>query len=340
MGVDLTSPWFLLALPLCLLPWLSSLLRVRKMPSLSVIPSDSVSKVFDYCLQIFATLAILFLILGLSAPYTGGEIISRRGEGAQIVLLLDRSGSMNDTFAGRTPEGKEESKADATKRLLGDFVGRRPHDLFGVAAFSTSPFLVIPLTDHHEAVKAAINASDRPGLDYTNMARGLGMALSMFNTDRLEEHHVILLVSDGGAFVEAHIQELLRAEFKKFQTDLYFLFLRTKGSKGIYDLPGPDDTPQSMPERYLHLFFESLKIPYRPFQAENPAQVESAIKEIDGLARYPITYSERTARHDLSPILFFLAACWMVFLIAMKLLEVPQKIYTRVSQTLASDVSR
>ena len=65
---------------------------------------------------------------------------------------------MNDTFAGRSPEGGEESKATATKRILKDFIGQRPHDLVGVAAFSTSPMLVMPLTDHHDAVRAAIDA--------------------------------------------------------------------------------------------------------------------------------------------------------------------------------------
>jgi len=329
MGIEVTHAWLLAALPLIVLPWMATLLRSRSLPGISVVPFDPLSRLLNNVLRIFGTLAILFLILGLSEPYSGGETISRRGLGAQIVLLLDRSGSMNDTFAGRSPEGKEESKAAAMKRLLGDFVGRRPHDLFGVAAFSTSPFLVVPLTDHHEAVRAAIDAADRPGLNFTNVARGLAMALSMFNTDRPDEHHVILLVSDGGAVIETHAQELLRADFQKFQTDLYFLFLRTKGSKGIYDKPGPDDTPQAMPERYLHLFFESLRSHYKTFQAESPEQVESAIEDIDGLARYPITYTEHAPRHDLRPLLFVLSALAMAVLIAAKLMEVPRLSYRR-----------
>jgi len=322
-SVEVNHAWVLVALPLAILPWLASLFRSSFIPAVSVAVSDPLSSLLHNALRIAGSSAIFFLIIGLAGPYTGGKTISRRGIGAQIVFLLDRSGSMNDTFAGRTPEGKQESKAAAMKRLLGDFVGRRPHDLFGVAAFSTSPFLVVPLTDHHEAVRAAINASDRPGLNFTNMARGLAMALSMFSTDRPDEHHVILLVSDGGAVIEPHAQDLLRAEFKKFSTDLYFLFLRTKGAKGIYDKPEQDETPQAMPERYLHLFFESLQSHYKAFQAESPEQVESAIGEIDGLARYPITYEEQTPRYDLRPFMFILSAFALVFLIAAKLMEVP-----------------
>ncbi len=232
------------------------------------------------------------------------------------MILLDRSGSMNDTFAGTTPTGGEESKAAATKRLLRDFIGGRPHDLFGVAAFSTSPMLVLPLTDHQDAVRAAIDASDRRGLDFTNMARGLGMALSMFTTDRADEHHVILLVSDGAAVIESHVQDQLRAEFQKLKPDLYFLFLRTAGAKGMFDVPGPDEnTPQVMPERFLNQFFQTLDVPYRPFQAENPAQVAEAIHRIDELARYPITYTEQLPRDDLTDRVYGMAAAFLCVLL-------------------------
>jgi mxaC protein len=310
-------------LPLALLPWVLSAWRRVPFGSVAPIPADGLSLFLDIGLRCLGTLGLAGLILGLAMPYVGGETVSRTGSGAQIVMLLDRSGSMNDTFAGRTPQGGEESKASATKRILRDFIGRRPHDLIGVAAFSTAPMLAMPLTDRHDAVRAAIDASDRPGLDFTNMARGLGMALSMFSTDRPEEHHVILLVSDGGAVIETHLQDQLRAEFRKFKTDLYFLFLRTQGSKGMFDKPAPgEDTPQVMPERYLDLFFESLNIPYRAFQAENPDQIQAAIRQIDGLARFPITYTERMPRRDLDGLCYDIVFAAIILLLGAKLSEV------------------
>ncbi|VFU08497.1 MxaC protein involved in methanol oxidation, (VWA domain-containing protein) [Methylocella tundrae] len=297
-------------------------------------PADLLSTALRWILRFSGALAIALIVLALAGPYHGGETLSRVGEGAQVVILLDRSGSMNDTFAGRTPEGGAESKAAATKRILRDFVGRRPHDLFGVAAFSTSPILVLPLTDHRDAVRAAIDASDRAGLDYTDMARGLAMALSMFATDRADEHHVILLVSDGGAVIESHVQDLLRAEFRKFRTDLYFLFLRTAGSKGMFDQPEPgENLPQAMPERFLNLFFQTLDIPYKPFEAENPEQVEAAIHEIDKLERHPIVYTERLPRHDLTGPAYALACLCIGLLVAAKLAETPLVPRQRSSRT-------
>ncbi|WP_315705876.1 MULTISPECIES: vWA domain-containing protein [unclassified Bradyrhizobium] len=323
MNLAVDRPWVLLALAFALLPLVFSGHRAAQVGSVAVIPADAVSMLIGWVLRCSAMAAIALVVIALAGPYRLGQTISRAGEGAQVVILLDRSGSMNDTFAGRTPEGNEESKASATKRLLREFVGRRPHDLFGVAAFSTSPMLVLPLTDHHDAVRAAIDASDRPGLDFTNMARGLGMALSMFAADRPDEHHAILLVSDGSAVIEARLQDQLRAEFRKFKADLLFLFLRTAGSRGMFDKPGPDeDTPRAMPERFLNLFFQTLGVPYRAFQAENPDQVADAINRIDQLERYPITYAERVPRRDLTGLAYAAACGAILVLVAGKLVEV------------------
>lgn len=45
---------------------------------------------------------------------------------------------------------------------------------------------------------------------------------------------------------------------------LYWLFLRTAGSLGIYELPeAGSDTPQTAPERHLDLFFNSPGVSYR-----------------------------------------------------------------------------
>lgn len=320
LGVD--QPWMLVLLPLVVLPWLRSPHRRMAVGSIAVVPADHLSAWLGHILRGAGALTIGLIVLALSSPYAGGRTVSRIGTGAQLVLLLDRSGSMNDTFAGRTPAGAEESKASATKRLLREFIGRRPHDLFGVAAFSTAPMLVLPLTDHQDAVLAAVNASDRRGLDFTNIARGLGMALSMFAADRPDEHHVILLVSDGGAVIDPHVQDQLRAAFARHRADLYFLFLRTAGSKGLFDTPAPgEDTPQAMPERFLHLYFQTLGIPYHAFQAESPQQVEDAIRQVDALERYPITYTERLPRHDLTGWAYALACLPTLVLLAAKLAE-------------------
>jgi mxaC protein len=270
------------------------------------------------------SIAIVALILGIGGLHRLGRTIEKSGEGAHIVLLIDRSSSMDNTFAGRAPEGGEESKSAAARRLLKDFIVHRDHDLVGVAAFSTSPMHVLPMTEHKDAVLAAVDAMDRPGLAFTNVGRGLALALDMQEADPSPAARVIVLVSDGAAVIDRKVQEKLRAAFARRPINLYWLFLRTAGTPGISTVPAPgeEDTPQAMPERHLDKFFKSLGIDYRAFEAENPEAIALAIAEIGKLERSPITYLERIPHEDLKSRAFAVAAAALLVLLAAKLAEV------------------
>jgi len=315
-----TDPWVLWLLPLALLPLARSALRRTSVPAVAAAPADPLSAWLGRTLTLAGILAVAGLIAALAGPYRTGARIERLGIGAQVSLLIDRSGSMNETFAGRQPSGAEESKAAASRRLLADFVGARAHDLFAVTAFSTAPMLVMPMTDRHDAVRAAIAAIDRPGLDYTNIGRGLGMALSQFGID-VGASRVLLLVSDGAAVIDPRVQDQLRAAVARIRPNLYWLFLRTKGSPGIADRPAGEDTPQAAPERHLDLFFKSLGVPYRAFEAEGAEAVAAAIRQIEALERDPIPYVEERPRRDLTGLAAALAALGLAGLVLAKLAE-------------------
>ncbi|WP_292530932.1 vWA domain-containing protein [Methylocystis sp.] len=321
LGFDHIEALFLA--PLALIPLLRSVLRETTIPSLLSAPADSLSAVARGCLKLGGVIAIGASLLGAAGPYVAGTEAERFAEGAQIVMLIDRSGSMNETLAGRTPSGSEESKAAAAKRILKRFVEARRHDLIGVAAFSTAPMLVTPITDHIDATEAAIDAIDRPGLDYTNIARGLAMALSMFKTSEADLSRAVLLISDGAGVIDPKQRDDLKAEFRKTNVSLYWLFLRTEGSRGISDQSaGDDESPQAAPERHLDLFFRSLGVPYRAFEVESAEATEEALKQIDRLERHPVRYVETMPRTDLSASAFALALVATALLIVAKLAEV------------------
>jgi mxaC protein len=324
MNLALSAPWVLLLLPLALLPLLFSSQREQSYPSIGGIEADPLSLAIDWTLRIAGAIAIVALILGLGGLHRLGRTIEKSGEGAHIVLLIDRSSSMDNTFAGRAPEGGEESKSAAARRLLKDFIIHRDHDLVGVAAFSTSPMHILPMTEHKDAVMAAVDAMDRAGLAMTNVGRGLALSLDMQEADTSPAARVIVLVSDGAAVIDRKVQDKLRAAFARRPINLYWLFLRTAGTPGISTVPAPgeEDTPQAMPERHLDKFFKSLGISYRAFEAENPEAIALAISEIGKLERSPITYLERIPHEDLSARVFAVAAAALLVLLAAKLSEV------------------
>lgn len=321
--VEFAHPWVLLLLPMALLPLVVLSLGRDGYPSLEGLPQDFVSRAIDWAIRGAGVLAITGLVLGLAGLQTRGATIERVGEGAHIVLLFDRSSSMDDTFAGQAATSTDASKSATARKLLLDFVDKRPHDLFGVDAFSTSPIHILPLTDKKDAIRAAIDAMDRPGLAFTNVGRGLAMALSTHEADPTAVSRAILLVSDGAAVVDRKTQEMLATAFAKRRINLYWLFLRTAGSPGIFDIPPPDatDTPQALPERHLHKFFQRLKTTYHAFEAENPSAVAEAISEIDKLERAPIRYLERTPHRDLSSWCYGAAGLGLLLLLLAKFSE-------------------
>lgn len=299
----------LLLLPAILLPFLRQR-RSSGHPALRLLPPDGLSRFVSLALPTAGAVALAALVLALSGPSLGGGTILREAIGANIVLLFDRSSSMDNSFANRQPNGDEESKSAVAKRLILEFLDRRPKDRVGVAAFSTTPMFVMPLTDHLDAVRGAVSAIDKPGLAYTDVGRGLILALGLFEENTDDASRALILISDGAGVIGREVQDALRAEVKRNPVNLYWLYIRSKGSYGLEDVPErkSDDTPQARPERHLHKFLQSLGIPYLALEAQSPEAIGNAIAAIDRLESRPITYSEAIPRTELAPALYLLAA--------------------------------
>lgn len=333
------TPWALAGLLLALLPLWRSGMQTAAYPWLAMLPPDPLSQAVMLLIRLVAMAAITALVLGLSGMHLREQSVERIGHGAHIVMLLDRSSSMDNSFAGKAPSGSddgmdaggratqgavaEQSKAAAARRLLTEFVDHRDHDLIGIAEYSTSPLFVMPLTENRAAIHAAIDATARPALAYTNISKGLAMALSFFERQPVRGSRIVLLVSDGAAAIDPDSEAALRILFKQQQVRLYWLFLRTDNSPGIFAQPDDprDDNAQAMPELYLHRFFSSLQIPYQAYEAENPGAMQKAIADINRLEQLPLHYREAIPKQDLSGLCYGWAIVLMALLLGAKLCE-------------------
>lgn len=324
MNWAVNTPWALTGLVLALLPLFNNGMRTSPAPWTALIPADTLSAFVVCCLRLCAVAAIAGLVLGIAGLHRTEQSRERIGRGAHIVLLLDRSSSMDNSFAGRAPNGMEESKATAARRLLTDFVEQRQTDLIGVAEYSTSPLFVMPLTENKNAVQAAIAATATPALGFTHVGKGLGMALSFFERQPVTGSRIVLLVSDGAAAIDHDSEQKLRLWFKRQQVRLYWIFLRTAGSPGIFDQPedSRDDNAGAMPELYLHKFFLDLGSPYQAYEAESPDALKQAIADINRLENLPMHYFERIPKQDLSAACYSVAAFLLLVLLGVKFFEI------------------
>jgi mxaC protein len=323
MNLAVNHAAMLWLLPLALLPLFTRLWHVSGYPSLEAVPRDGLSLAVDLLIRLMGALAIASIILGIGGLHRVRQVIEREGTGARIVLLIDRSSSMNDSFARTAPGAGEESKSTVAKRLIADFIERRPRDRLGVVVFSTSAIPVLPLTAHHQAIKAAVAAIDSPGLTMTHVGLGLAMAISMLGQEAGQDGGAVVLVSDGASVIDRQTQQTLRAMAARDAFNLYWLFLRSEGSRGIFEAQSTTeaDTPFTNPERHLHAFLSSLGVPYRAFEATSARAVEQAVAEIDRWETRPLRYFERIARRDLTTQAYATALFCVLVLLAAKLAQ-------------------
>ncbi|MGR9044168.1 MAG: vWA domain-containing protein [Gammaproteobacteria bacterium] len=326
MTLSLTYPWAFVLSPLALLPFVGRHQQAMRYSSLSALPFDAISFVLLTLFKLIASGIILLLVFSLTQPYLPEQTVQRLGKGAQIVLLLDRSASMNENFAGRYFGGRaSESKVAIARKLLSEFVRQRQDDFFGMISFSTAPIHVLPLTQDKTAVLAAIQATQSRGRGVTNIAPGLAMALDYFKNKPVTGSRVIMLVSDGAARIDLETQTLLAQLFNQHRVLLYWIYLRNDRSASLYNPPANANESTS-PEYFLHRFFMNMGIPYRAFEAENPKALENAITEIGKLENKPIQYHEKIPRQNLSETCYRWAILGIVILLLARYFELKTEV--------------
>lgn len=142
---------------------------------------------FPFVLRLLTLSAI---IISLAGPQTRNEQEKAEGEGIDIVLCIDVSGSM--TAQDLTPNRLEAAKAVAI-----DFINRRKTDRIGIVIFSGESFTQCPLTTDKQVLVDAVK-NIRNGLLEDGTAIGSGLSTSV---DRLRNStsktKIVVLLTDG-----------------------------------------------------------------------------------------------------------------------------------------------
>ena len=314
-----TYPWVLWALPLATLPLLDYGARTFAYPRTADWPADALSTWLRALLRAAGALSVAMLVVASAGPYLEGGTQTLSGQGAEIVIVLDRSGSMSEPLIGTTgPNDVHEAKINAARRVLLAFMQRRPADTFGMTTFNASPIGVAPLSEDRELVEAGLVSAEARSEGYTAPASALALALDYFRDRPLTASRVVLLVSDGGATIKEENREKLRALFAERHASLIWIYTRGDEEPSIV-APRQNAETDSLS---LHAFFGSMGSPYEMFEVTSPEGLEHAIAEVGRLTNLPTRYEQRLPRRDLAAPLFAAALAGIGLLIAARLMEV------------------
>jgi Ca-activated chloride channel family protein len=197
------SPWLLSLL--LLLPLLAAwplLLKAWSRPSalryadvkLTAWPGRSWRLWARPSLDLMRLMLIGLVIIGLARPQAGQarEVIS--GEGVDIALALDISGSMASL------DFQPQDRLEAAKQVIADFVIQRPYDRLGLVVFASTAFSQSPPTVDHQVLLRLLErtqlAPDLGVEDGTAIGMGLANASNMLK-DSQAKSKVAILLTDG-----------------------------------------------------------------------------------------------------------------------------------------------
>lgn len=203
MNFQFASPWILILL--VLVPVLTAryywILKSNTPASLKHATTSLVSDlpqswriVWRPILYLFRLLTITLIVLALARPQIvqGREIIS--GEGVEIALALDISGSMASL------DFEPNNRLDAAKQVINDFIAVRPYDKIGLVVFSNEAYNQSPLTLDHKMVSRSLEqvelATDLGLEDGTAIGLGIANAANMIANSEAESK-VVVLLTDG-----------------------------------------------------------------------------------------------------------------------------------------------
>jgi len=241
-------------------------------------------------------LATLALSIALAGPRTGDANSKVFREGIAIMLVVDRSGSMNarDFVA----DDASIDRLRAVKQVLGQFLGRdgegpgRPDDLVGLVTFARYADSVAPLTLDHTNLGSILDEVEivtDQNEDGTAIGEGLALAV-----ERLRRHpaksKVAIVLSDGvsnqGDITPSQAADLAAA---------YDIKTYTVGAGKTGTAPFPvqwrgrtvlQQVPVQLDERALQDMAERTGGRY--FHAENAEALAEVYQEIDALERTEI----------------------------------------------------
>ncbi|WP_170170285.1 vWA domain-containing protein [Hymenobacter perfusus] len=149
------------------------------------------STVLRFVPDVVLALSLSFGVVALARPQRTDERVVQTGEGIDILLVLDVSGSME-------LQDLRPNRLEAAKRLAREFLDGRQGDRVGLVVFAGDAYSLAPLTTDYDLLRDNLQGL-RLGMipnDGTAIGTALGVATNRLRDSR-SRTKVCILISDG-----------------------------------------------------------------------------------------------------------------------------------------------
>lgn len=270
-------------------------------------------------LPVLSGLGLVLLIIAAAGPRVAHRSEQVEGEGIDIILALDISGSM------RSLDFHPLDRLESAKEVIHGFIGGRSNDRIGLVVFAARSFTQCPLTLDHSVLKGFLEEI-QVGLIDDGTAIGLGLATAVARLKHsTSPSKTVILLTDGVNNVMTLEPETAAKLAQTLGVRVYTVAI---GREGM--VPYPVDDPvfgRRTRQVETRIDLELLKkiadlTGGAMFQATDPEALQDIFRTIDGLetARYETTvstwYRERMSWFALPALLLFLlegvlSATWL-----------------------------
>ncbi len=249
------------------------------------------------------------LIIALARPRHSFEEEIVQGEGIDIMLCLDVSGTM--AYQDFLP-----NRLEASKELAKDFVRSRYGDRIGIVLFSSHGFTMCPLTTDTSEVLMQINNVTDSILSNEGTVIGTGIATCVNRLkDSKSKNRIIILLSDGVNSPEAVSPDTAIKLATVFNIKVYAIGIGSDNEVDVVkhtpfgDIPGKEKSEFNEPllrkiametggEYYHALNKEGLKIGFENIHSLEKSMIEK------------VSYKTYTDKY----LLFLIAGFLLLFL--------------------------
>ena len=197
-NIEFDYPWILYGLIVIPLLIIWYIIKSNKQkPSLLIsttkflLKPKGIKSLFFHIPFVLRCFGLSFLIIALARPQLKFSNQSFEGQGIDIMLCLDVSGSMYHTDI-------LPNRLEASKEVAKDFVQERPGDRIGLVVFGNNGLTMCPLTTDNNALIEQINNITTTELTGAATVIGTGIATSINRLkDSKSKTKIIIFLSDG-----------------------------------------------------------------------------------------------------------------------------------------------